>query len=204
MGARRWSGANGAGFWASNVPAPGRDGHGDAKARCRDAPPDWSHDHRRLSGQNKRGHSSLYRETSIDAPEGHRHMKKRTISTILAAISTVALSATAVLAGQPVGAGDHGAAVSAVAKAHDAVSGRAHGEAVSALAKTHGAEVSAAARAKGAAAGAAGRAKGASASAAGKAKGAAAATAGKAIGAAASEPGRLKAAAAAASAPDQP
>ncbi|MDP9273332.1 MAG: PadR family transcriptional regulator [Chloroflexota bacterium] len=70
-----------------------------------------------------------------------------------------------------------------VAKAADFVSGRAHGQAVSTLAKTHGAEVSAAARAKGAAN-----------AAAGKAKGAAAAAAGKVNGATASESGRLKAA----------
>ena len=72
-------------------------------------------------------------------------MKKRLISTLIAAISVAALSATAVLAAQP---NDHGAAVSAVAKAHDALTGRAHGAAVSALAKTHGAEVSKAAKAK--------------------------------------------------------
>jgi len=134
-------------------------------------------------------------------PEELSRMKNRVIPTIVAAISIVALSATAVLGAQPPGAGDHGAAVSAVAKAHDALTGRAHGAAVSALAKTHGAEVSAAAKAKGAANAAAGKAKGAAASAAGKAKGAEAAAAGKAKGAAASEPGRLKAAAARANQP---
>lgn len=112
---------------------------------------------------------------------------KRIIRTVGLAISIVALSASVVLAAPPSGATDHGANVSAVARAVDSVSDKARGEAVSALAKTHGAQVSAAAKAQGAAA-----------AAAGKAKGAAAAAAGKAQGAAASEPGRLKAAAAAA------
>ncbi len=109
---------------------------------------------------------------------------KRIASTVALLVSIVALSASVVLAAPPDGATGHGAKVSAVAHAVDAVSGRAHGEAVSAIAKTHGAAVSAAARAKGAAASAAGKAKGAAAGAAGKAK-----------GAAASEPGRLKSAA---------
>lgn len=128
-------------------------------------------------------------------------MKKRLITTTIGAISIVAFSATAVGAAQPTGAGDHGTAVSAVAKAHDAVSGRAHGAAVSDLAKTHGAAVSAVAKAKGAAASAAGKARGAAAAAAGQTKGAGAAAAGKATGATASEPGRLKAAAGAANQP---
>jgi hypothetical protein len=110
---------------------------------------------------------------------------KRILPPTVLAISIVAASASVALAAPPTG--NHGAEVSAVAKAVDFVSGRAHGEAVSALAKTHGAEVSAAARAKGAAN-----------AAAGKAEGAAAAAAGQANGAAASEVGRLKAAAAAA------
>jgi len=108
---------------------------------------------------------------------------KRIASTVALLVSSVALSASVVLAAPPDGATGHGAKVSAVAHAVDAVSGRAHGEAVSAIAKTHGAAVSAAARAKGAAASAP------------KAKGAAAGAAGKAKGAAASEPGRLKSAA---------
>src|SRR6266545_674193 len=109
---------------------------------------------------------------------------KRILSIVAVAVSIVALSVSVVLAAPPAGATGHGAEVSAVAHAVDAVSGKAHGEAVSALAKTHGAAVSAAAKAKGAAASAAGKAKGAAAGAAGKAK-----------GAAASEPGRLKSAA---------
>jgi hypothetical protein len=122
---------------------------------------------------------------------------KRTVATLLLGVAVVALPAT-VLAAPPAGATGHGEEVSAVAHAVDGVRGRAHGQAVTAIAKKHGAEVSAAAKAKGAAAAAAGKAKGAAASAAGKAKGAAAAAAGKAKGAAASEPGRLKGAAAAA------
>ena len=112
---------------------------------------------------------------------------KRIISTVVLAASIVALSTSAVLAAPPAGATGHGAEVSAIAHAVDSLTGKARGQAISALAKTHGAEVSAAAKANGAAA-----------SAAGKAKGAAAAAAGKAKGSAASEPGRLKGAAAAA------
>jgi hypothetical protein len=110
---------------------------------------------------------------------------KRFIAPALLATSIVVASASVVLATSP--SDKHGAEVSAVAKAANFVSGRTHGQAVSALAKTHGAEVSAAARAKGAAN-----------AAAGKAKGAAAAAAGKANGDAASESGRLKATAASA------
>ena len=74
-------------------------------------------------------------------------MKKRTVATVLTAIATAGASATAVLAAPPTGATGHGEQVSAVARAVDYASGRAHGAAVSAIAKTHGAQVSAAARA---------------------------------------------------------
>jgi hypothetical protein len=117
---------------------------------------------------------------------------KRAIATFGLAATFAAVSATAVLAAPPTGATGHGAEVSAVAHAVEALVGKSHGAAVSAIAKTHGAEVSKAAKAKGAAA-----------SAAGKAKGAAAAAAGKAKGAAASEPGRLKGSAAAAAGQSQ-
>jgi hypothetical protein len=112
---------------------------------------------------------------------------KRIITIVILAAAIAALSASVVLAAPPAGATGHGESVSAVARAVGYVSGRARGEAVSALAKAHGAVVSAAAQAQGEAA-----------AAAGKAKGQAAAAAGKANGAAASEPGRLKGAAAAA------
>ena len=65
---------------------------------------------------------------------------------------------------------DHVKAVSDVARAVAFVSGRAHGEAVSALARTHGKEVSAVARARAAERAAAGKANGSEKSAAGKAK----------------------------------
>jgi hypothetical protein len=110
---------------------------------------------------------------------------RHTLIITTSALAALALSASIVLADNSAVAKGHGQAVAAVAQAVDFVSGKARGEAVSALAKTHGAAVSAAAKLQGAAA-----------SAAGKAKGAAAAAAGKAKGAAASEPGRLKAAAA--------
>ena len=97
-------------------------------------------------------------------------MNKRSISTAFAALAITALSATAVLAAPPGGATNHGSSVSAVARAATAVSGKSHGEIVSALAKTHGAQVSAAARAKGEAAAAAGKAKGAAASEPGRIK----------------------------------
>ena len=117
---------------------------------------------------------------------------KRIPRILVVAVAGAALSASAALAVGP--EGNHGADVSAVAKAVDYVTGQARGAAVSAVAKTHGAEVSAAARVKAAAAAAAGKAKGEAAAAAGAANGAAAA----ANGAAMSEPGRLKAEAAAA------
>jgi hypothetical protein len=117
-----------------------------------------------------------------------RSNMKRTLTTLLLGGAILALSASAVVAGQPAGATGHGAAVAAIAHAVGFVSGQAHGAAVSALAKTHGALVSAAARANGAAHAAAGKGNGAT----GKANGAANAAAGKAHGAAASEPGRLK------------
>lgn len=109
---------------------------------------------------------------------------RRTLTSAGATVTAVALSATVVLAGGGVSdtAKGHGEAVKAVAQAADYVSGKARGEAVSALAKQHGALVSAAARAQGAAN-----------AAAGKAKGQAHAAAGQANGAAASESGRLKA-----------
>jgi hypothetical protein len=109
---------------------------------------------------------------------------RRTLMTTASTISAVALSATVALAGGGVSdtAKGHGQAVKEVAQAADYVSGKARGEAVSALAKQHGALVSAAAKAQGAAN-----------AAAGKAKGQEHAAAGQANGGAASEPGRLKA-----------
>lgn len=111
-------------------------------------------------------------------------MKRFIAPTLLATALAVASVSVAFATGP---SDNHGAEVSAVAKAADFVSGRAHGEAVSALARTHGAEVSAAAREKAAAN-----------AAAGKAKGEAAASAGAANGDDASETGRLKAATASA------
>jgi hypothetical protein len=95
-------------------------------------------------------------------------------------VTAVALSATVALAagGVSATAKGHGQAVKEVAQAADYVSGKARGEAVSALAKQHGALVSAAARAQGAANAAAGKAH---------------ASAGASNGADASESGRLKA-----------
>jgi hypothetical protein len=110
---------------------------------------------------------------------------KRFIATALLGATLVVASASVAFATGP--SDNHGADVSAVAKAADFVSGRAHGEAVSTLARTHGAEVSAAAREKAAANAANGKAKGEAASAAGAAN-----------GDTASETGRLKAAAASA------
>jgi hypothetical protein len=115
---------------------------------------------------------------------------RRTLITTGTALAAIALSASVALADQSAIAKGHGAAVADVAKAVTYVSGRARGEAVSALAKTHGATVSAAARVQAEAN-----------AAAGKAKGAEKAAAGKATGAAASEPGRLKAAASGAAQP---
>jgi hypothetical protein len=109
---------------------------------------------------------------------------KKLISTAALASVIAVGSASAALAGQPAGATDQGSSVSAVAKSAEFTSGKARGEAVSALAKQHGAAISALAKAQGAAA-----------AAAGKAQGAAAADAGQATGTTASEPGRLKAAA---------
>jgi len=111
---------------------------------------------------------------------------KRFVGPVLLATALAVASASVAFASGP--SDNHGAEVSAVAKAADYVSGQAHGQAVSQLAKTHGAEVSAAARAKGAANAAAGRAKGS-----------AAASAGAANGNTNSETGRLKAASASAS-----
>jgi hypothetical protein len=109
---------------------------------------------------------------------------KHRVATIVFGTILALASAAVVSANPPTGTTNHGAEVSAIAHAVQALSGKSHGEAVSAIAKKHGAEVSAAAKAKGAAASAAGKAKAAANKAAAKAKGAAAA-----------EPGRLKAAA---------
>ena len=70
---------------------------------------------------------------------------KRILTSALLATSVVAASATIVVAEQP--SDNHGAEVAAVAKAVENVIDGSHGMAVSAIAKTHGAEVSAAARA---------------------------------------------------------
>ena len=96
---------------------------------------------------------------------------RRTMLSIGAALTAIALSATIVLAGGGVSdtAKGHGEAVKAVAQAADYVSGKARGEAVSALAKQHGEEVSAAAKALAEAKAAARQAKGAEKAAAGKA-----------------------------------
>ena len=109
---------------------------------------------------------------------------RRAITTGAAASTAILLSATVAFAGVSDVAKGHGKAVSEVAKAADFVSGRAHGEAVSTLAKQHGAEVSAAARAQ-AAANKAGKGKG-------NGKGAEKSAEGKAKGANAGEPGRIK------------
>jgi hypothetical protein len=109
---------------------------------------------------------------------------KRFITTALLGTALAVASASVAFATGP--SDNHGAEVSAVAKAADFVSGRAHGEAVSTLARTHGAEVSAAAREKAAAN-----------AANGKARASAAASAGATNGDSASETGRLKAATAA-------
>jgi hypothetical protein len=68
---------------------------------------------------------------------------------IAVGVSLVVLSASAVLANPQSVAKGQGERVSAVAQAADYVSGKARGEAVSALAKQHGALVSAAARVNG-------------------------------------------------------
>jgi uncharacterized protein HemX len=99
-------------------------------------------------------------------------MRRRIVTTSATAISAVALSATVALGagGVSVVATGHGKAVSEVAKAAEAVSGKSHGETVSAIAKQHGKEVSAAARAQGQANAAAGKAKGKDKSAEAKSK----------------------------------
>jgi hypothetical protein len=109
---------------------------------------------------------------------------RRAIFSIGAALTAGLLSASVMLAGGGVSgsAKGHGKAVAEVGQAVEFVSGKARGEAVSAMAKGHGAIVSAAARAQAAANKANGAGHGAEQSAEGKAK-----------GAAASEPGRLKA-----------
>lgn len=119
---------------------------------------------------------------------------RRTIIAASTAVALLGATAGAALADPPVPAKGHGQAVSEVAQAAEYVSGKARGEAVSALAKQHGALVSEAAKAHGAAA-----------AAAGKAKGEAAADAGvdnAESGSTASEPGRLKAEAGAGNAAD--
>jgi hypothetical protein len=99
---------------------------------------------------------------------------RRTIATTGATVSALALSATVAFAGGGVSgvATGHGEAVADVAKAAETVGGRAHGEAVSAIAKQHGALVAAAAKAQGQANAAAGQSngKGAEKSAEGRAK----------------------------------
>ena len=102
---------------------------------------------------------------------------KRILTPALLAASLVVASTAIVAAEQPTD--NHGAEVAAVAKAVENVVDGSHGKAVSAIAKTHGAEVSAAARAN------------ADAHAAAQGDN----------GAAASESGRLKAEAGAANAP---
>ena len=99
---------------------------------------------------------------------------KKLIATSGTAVTAIALSASVVLAGGGVSgtAKGHGQAVKAVAQAADYVSGKAHGEAVSSLAKQHGATVSAAAKSQGQANAnaAAGKAKGAASAEAGRLK----------------------------------
>ena len=75
---------------------------------------------------------------------------RRFLSSLAGTIAIGALSASVVLASGGVSgvAKGHGQAVSEVANAVDYVSGKARGEAVSALAKQHGALVSAAAKAQ--------------------------------------------------------
>jgi len=70
----------------------------------------------------------------------------RPLAGLAAGVSLVVLSASVALAAAPSVATGQGARVSAVAQAADYVSGKARGEAVSALAKQHGALVSAAAK----------------------------------------------------------
>jgi hypothetical protein len=86
---------------------------------------------------------------------------KRIVSTVTVAITAVVLSATLVLAADPV-PNDQGVRISAIAQAVDFVSGYAHGKAVSAAAKLHGQAIAAANRLKlhGANANAGGKGKG--------------------------------------------
>jgi hypothetical protein len=84
---------------------------------------------------------------------------KRIVSTVIVAITAVVLSATLVLAADPV-PNDQGVRISAIANAVDYVSGRAKGAAVSAAAKLHGKAVSAAARLKQHSSNAGGKGKG--------------------------------------------
>lgn len=100
-------------------------------------------------------------------------MKRILIPAIVAA-SILTASAAIALAGEP--NTGHGAAISAVAKAVENVTDGSHGKAVSAIAKTHGAEVSAAARANGDAHAAAKGDNGADASESGRLKAAAGAS----------------------------
>src|SRR5262245_25248771 len=139
-----------------------------------------------VAAHNKSAHGSFSkRETRMPTHGSTRRTMRRTLMTAGSTVTAVALSATVALAGGGVSdiAKGHGEAVKAVAQAAGYVSGKAHGEAVSALAKQHGAIVSAAARAQGQAN-----------AAAGKAKGQQHAAAGSANGDSASESGRLKAA----------
>src|SRR5215203_3968595 len=91
---------------------------------------------------------------------------RRPVTVIAGTLTSAVLSTAVVFAGGGVSgtAKGHGQAVSDVAQAADYVSGKARGQAVSALAKTHGAAVSAAAKAQGGASAAAGKDKGAAAS----------------------------------------
>jgi len=98
---------------------------------------------------------------------------RKILATTGASATALALSATVALAGGGVSgvAKGHGEAVADVAKAAETVGSRAHGDAVSAIAKQHGAEVSAAAKALGEANAAAGKTKGAAKAAEGQARG---------------------------------
>jgi hypothetical protein len=103
-----------------------------------------------------------------------RYFMKKLVTTIALASTIAVGSASIALAGQPAGASDQGAAVKAVAQAADYASGKARGEAVSALAKQHGALISSEAKTTGDDASAAGQANAADAAAAGLAAAAAA------------------------------
>jgi len=93
---------------------------------------------------------------------------KRILTPALLAVAIVTASAAVALAEGP--SNNHGAEVSAVAKAVENVIDGSHGKAVSAIAKQHGADVSAAARAKGDAHAAAKGDNGAAASESGRLK----------------------------------